>query len=100
MRHWDIGEYIPVGYEKRVSRGYLAAVTKLCDRDVRDKIENSKEIIVSADGGYFIPDLRNPIDVKHMNIYKRKELKRITTLMDKQKRLNQKIQNASRCLNE
>lgn len=47
--------FIPYGYENRVSRAYLARVTKLSDREVRLLIAEASAPIVNADGGYFKP---------------------------------------------
>lgn len=88
---WDISDYIPIGYEKRVSRAYLAAVTRLKDRDVRRLIEKSDALIVSADGGYFIPDFSNQADSQHCLAYMVSEKNRIETLSEKYRRNYEKI---------
>ena len=55
MQKLIIENYIPVGYENRISRAGLCAKVKCTDRDVRNAIEASNEPIISIDGGYFIP---------------------------------------------
>lgn len=51
-----IEEYIPAGYENRVSREYLHEILHIPDRAVRREIELAAErgvLIASCDGGYF-----------------------------------------------
>lgn len=51
-----IEDYIPAGYNNRVSRGYLHEILHVPDRTVRQMIEDAVNrgiLIVSADGGYF-----------------------------------------------
>lgn len=46
---------IPTGYKNRVSRDYLARITRMPDREVRRMIASAHAPIVNADGGYFKP---------------------------------------------
>ena len=51
-----IEEYIPKGYKKRVSRGYLQEMSGMSDRDIRSEIADAQSrgiMIASVDGGYF-----------------------------------------------
>ena len=53
-----IEKFIPVGYDRRVTRAFLQNITGLSDRMVRDEIAAAGErgvLIVSSDGGYFLP---------------------------------------------
>ena len=56
----NIAEYIPMGYENRVSRSELSRRTGRSDRMIRREIEienwNGDEIIINMGDGYFIPD--------------------------------------------
>lgn len=56
----NIAEYIPMGYENRVSRSELGRRTGLSDRLIRNAIETENrsgdEIIINMGDGYFIPD--------------------------------------------
>lgn len=51
-----IEEFIPKGYDNRVSREYLHEILHMPDRAIRREIEKAAErgvLIVSYDGGYF-----------------------------------------------
>ena len=51
-----IEEFIPEGYENRVSREYLRTILHIPDRNIRQQIEQAAErgiLILSCDGGYF-----------------------------------------------
>jgi len=51
-----IEEFIPEGYENRVSRDYLKTILHIPDREIRGQIEqavNRGILIVSCGGGYF-----------------------------------------------
>lgn len=56
----NIAEYIPMGYENRVSRSELRRRTGQSDRMIRRGIqyenENGDETIINLGDGYFIPD--------------------------------------------
>ena len=78
----EITDFIPIGYENRVSREYLAKHTRLCDRDVRHQIELSDKPIVSADGGYFIPG-NSAKDRQEAEYYVRKEQSRVRAIQCK-----------------
>ena len=72
-----IEEYIPAGYEHRVSRGYLHEIMHIPDRQVRLMIADARErgiLIASCDGGYF--QYRDERDDPYFLDYMRKEDKR------------------------
>lgn len=51
-----IEDFIPKGYNNRVSREYLHSILHIPDRDIRAQIEEALSrgiLIVSYDGGYF-----------------------------------------------
>lgn len=56
----NIAEYIPTGYENRISRSELSGRTGRTDRMIRKEIqfenENGEEMIINIGDGYFIPD--------------------------------------------
>jgi hypothetical protein len=56
----NIAEYIPVGYENRVTRAELCRRTGRTDRMIRKEIEHEnrfgEEIIINIGDGYFISD--------------------------------------------
>ncbi len=85
----QISEYIPTGYDNRLSRTQLSIITGLDDRKVRDLISNSKAVIISKDGGYFQPsdDERNLVEE-----YYRKEQARVRTLAVKLRRLRKYVE--------
>ena len=73
-----ITEYIPRGYENRVSRQYLNNVLHITDREIRNEIANSDEIIIHDDG-YFIPD--GPQDLDHIENYMKREVSRYQSIL-------------------
>lgn len=79
---------IPVGYYNRISRKKLADVTGFSDRRVRKIIEeivsSQQKLIVSSNGGYFIPDNSQEIDRLAAHKYIQGELKRIQQLKEKE----------------
>lgn len=83
-----IEELIPHGYNRRVSRGYLQELSGLTDRKVRQEIAQAVEergiMIISADGGYFIPD---QADGLYVDMYCAQERQRARTQAKKAKRL-------------
>lgn len=62
----DIVKHIPVGHEHAITRQELMYFTGLTDRGVRAMIEQARKktpIINAGNGdGYFIPDMKNPVD--------------------------------------
>lgn len=83
-----IEEYIPRGYSKRVSRSYLHEISGIPDRQIRkeiaDAVENRGILIISADGGYFIPDKHDGV---YVDMYCAQERQRARTQAKKSKRL-------------
>lgn len=82
-----IEDLIPHGYNKRVSRGYLQEMSGLTDRKVRQEIAQAVErgiLIISADGGYFIP---GPADSLYVDMYCAQERQRSRTQAAKTRRL-------------
>ena len=80
-----IEEYIPFGYNRRVSRDYLRLILHIPDRSVRAMIEEAAErgiLIISADGGYFRP---TEADEKYVGQYFGKEDKRFRSISHKRK---------------
>ena len=74
-----IEEYIPFGYERRVSRGYLVEILHVQDREIRDAIKNARLrgiLIASRDGGYFQPD-NSDRDGTYFDDYLRSEYSRL-----------------------
>lgn len=82
----DIIDYIPCGYHNRISRSRLAKSTGCDDRLVRLMIANASEPIVSADGGYFIPNLNDPTDLRLAQIYRDQEKHRAKMILQKLKK--------------
>ena len=75
-----IENYIPAGYEHRVSRQHLEQVTGIPDRKIRKEIEGALArgiLIVSRDGGYFRYGGRR--DDRYVEDYMRSENKRFRT---------------------
>lgn len=75
-----IEEYIPAGYDKRVSRGYLCEILHIPDREVRKQIEAARGRLVaiaSYDGGYF--RYMDERDTPYFEAYQRQEDKRFRT---------------------
>lgn len=82
-----IEEYIPHGYENRISRPDLQMRTGFSDRLNRQLIEQARErrvLIVSADGGYFIPAEGDEV---HVRGYIQREKNRFKTMSHKLKLL-------------
>ena len=51
-----IEEFIPEGYENRISRGELVDIIHVPDRQIRRQISEAQQrgvLIISCDGGYF-----------------------------------------------
>lgn len=78
----EIEKFVPVGYKNRVSRDYLARITRISDRNVRLAIEKSPVPIVNADGGYFIPG-NSKEDREKAKIYVLQEQKRVRAIQCK-----------------
>ena len=82
-----IEEYIPHGYKNRISRPELQIRTGFTDRKNRELIEQARErrvLIVSADGGYFIPCEGDEV---HVRGYIQREKNRFKTMSHKLKLL-------------
>lgn len=58
MTDINIVDYIPVGKDNAVSRGYLVQVTGMTDRVMRDAIAEARKThcIVNFGGGYYVAD--------------------------------------------
>jgi len=88
----DIEDYIPEGYENRVTRGYLHEVSGLTDRKVRQEIARARSdrgvLIISADGGYFIPE---KCDRVHVNMYCAQEWTRAKSQYENARQLRRMV---------
>lgn len=78
----NISEYIPVGYENRISRSELSRRTGRTDRMIRTEIEHEnrfgEEIIINMGDGYFIPD---PVkDTGLLDSYLKREFARMNQI--------------------
>ena len=85
-----IEEYIPEGYENRVSRSYLHEILHIPDRMVRKLIEDAANrgvLIVSADGGYF--RRKDEKDDRYIRAYMISENNRFKTMSHKNKCLRE-----------
>lgn len=72
-----VEEYIPKGYENRVSREYLNNVLHIKDRVIRRDIATSDEVIIHDDG-YFIPE--GPEDLVHIKRFILRETARAAAI--------------------
>lgn len=99
MFEYMIEDYIPKGYEHRVSREYLHGILHTPDRAIRRMIEEAAErgvLIISADGGYFRPTKKDEV---YVGQYFGQEDKRFRTISHKrkvQRRLWEGIQPAAK----
>ena len=75
-----VEEYIPKGYENRVSREYLNTVLHIKDRVIRRDIATSDEVIIHDDG-YFIPE--GPEDLEHIEHYILRETARAAAIHER-----------------
>lgn len=85
MIGYTIEDYIPKGYEYRVSREYLHGILHTSDRMIRKMIEEAAErgvLIISADGGYFRPTKKDEI---YVGQYFGQEDKRFRSISHKRK---------------
>ena len=83
-----IEDFIPSGYENRVSRSELQITTGMRDRVIRKEIEDARDrgfFIISADGGYF--QYRDEKDDPHAKAYILKEERRFRTISHQNKQL-------------
>ena len=83
-----IEEFIPAGYENRISREALHEMLHVSDRAIRHMIEEAQERnipIISDDGGYFI--YNNTRDDDHMMAYMLRENARFLSMSHKNKLL-------------
>lgn len=75
-----IEEYIPAGYENRVSREFLHEILHIPDRAIRKQIEEARErfvLIASYDGGYF--QYKDERDKPYFEAYNAQEEQRFRT---------------------
>lgn len=83
MNYTEVTMWIPHGYDNRISRKELCFLTGYSDRLVREMIERSNSAgespIISADGGYFVPNFDDETDRYHANVYLLKEEHRISS---------------------
>lgn len=85
MNEYRIEDYIPKGYEHRVSREYLHGILHTPDRVIRKMIEEAAGrgvLIISANGGYFRPTKKDEI---YVGQYFGQEDKRFRTISHKRK---------------
>lgn len=89
-----IEDYIPHGYNNRVSRPYLQEILHIPDRMIRMQIADAAErgvLIASLDGGYF--QRQDEKDDPYIEAYIAQERKRFTTQSHKLKLLRHAMQN-------
>lgn len=65
---WSIEEFIPYGAKNAIKRRDLVNIIGLCDRTVRELIENARKagtiIVNMQDGkGYFRPETRRELEI-------------------------------------
>lgn len=82
----EIADYIPEGYNNRISRKNLVKRSGCDDRLARTLIAASDYPIVHADGGYFIPNKEDETDRRKAEIYVLQEKHRIKMLNKKLKK--------------
>jgi hypothetical protein len=85
-----IENYIPLGYEQRVSRVELQLMTGYPDRKIRKAIEDARErgiLIASENGGYF--KYRDARDDSHIEAYIQREEQRFRTISHQNKAMRQ-----------
>ena len=85
-----IENYIPEGYDNRVSRSMLHEMLNLPDRAIRKMIEEAQDrgsLIVSCDGGYFMR--KDASDDPYIIAYMLRENSRFKTMSHKNKRLRE-----------
>lgn len=76
-----IEDFIPSGHEHAVSREYLVSITGTSDREIRQAISKSKELIINDGKGYFIYDPET--DVNELRHYALKEVSRSKSQKEK-----------------
>lgn len=81
-----IENYIPEGYQNRIGRVALSQRTGMCDRNCREAIEVSEEVIINMNGGYFKPTASEE-DQRYLELYIRQERARIKSLVIKLQRI-------------
>lgn len=79
----NIADYIPTGYRNRVTRKRLEYLTGYSDRQIREMIAESDELIINVDKGYFIPDDTCIRDRELVNLYFNREKKRAESVLKK-----------------
>lgn len=87
-----ISEYIPVGYNNRITREELGRRTGHSDRRIRDEIqyenEHGKELIINIDDAYFIPDTVS--DLSYIDTYLIREYSRVKAIAKKLRAMQKK----------
>lgn len=77
-------EFIPYGRKNAVTRQELCRITGLCDRKVRQSIEDARReyaiINLQDGGGYFRPDPTDPVDCTLARTWVRQETARAKSL--------------------
>lgn len=79
----NIEDYVPTGHENAVSREFLEKQIGASDRMIRRAISESSAPIINVGGGYFIPDMNDPVDVVDLRGYVLQEQARVKSLQDK-----------------
>lgn len=78
----QIEDYIPFGYQNRISRYSLSSSSRLSDRRMRKEIENAllerNVLIINIDDGYFRPD-GSPEDKERAKAYLLREQARTSS---------------------
>ena len=91
--------YIPIGRKKAITRRELVAVTGVRDREVRKAIHCARRIMpiinLSNGGGYYIPDMNNPEEVKALVKFVQQEEGRLKSIGWALKTARQTLKNCS-----
>lgn len=77
-----ITDYIPIGHNNAVSRQYLANVTGMKDRDIRDAIHDARRdtVIINVGNGYYRPDPKDAQDMSDLKAYEKQETHRLKSI--------------------
>lgn len=80
----NIEDHIPFGNENKVSLDYLAEITGLDKRVVRQEIANARNdrrVLIIPNGGYFRPRVNDTTDTNLLQTFIAKEVKRMHALI-------------------
>lgn len=79
----NIEDYIPIGHKNAISRKSLISKLNIQDRNIRELISQSPELIVNIGKGYFIVDFLDPKDIEYARQYVSSENARISAIQQK-----------------